>query len=122
MIEENLKVQSAGHESNIESWAESEAGQEFEAQADQREQAEAEQVEDRQEQAEEGTKVASDFAELDADEPDEPDEPEQGEQPEQPSRSASKEAWQDYARDQGADDTDIDGLSRDDLADAYGDR
>ncbi len=39
---------------------------------------------------------------------------------EKPAKSASKEAWESYARSQGATDADLDGKTRDDLVAAYG--
>lgn len=38
----------------------------------------------------------------------------------QPAGNASTEAWQEYAKSQGATDDDIDGLSRDDIRAQYG--
>lgn len=37
-----------------------------------------------------------------------------------PAGNASTEVWQDYARSKGATDADLEGKSRDDLRDAYG--
>lgn len=39
---------------------------------------------------------------------------------EEPAGNASREQWEAYARDQGATDEDIDGMSRDDLRATYG--
>jgi hypothetical protein len=49
------------------------------------------------------------------------DEPPHEEKPDAPSGNASLEAWQDYAKSQGASDDDLEGLSRNDLRDKYSD-
>ena len=49
-----------------------------------------------------------------------PEQETQSSEPVQPAGNASLEDWQDYARSQGASDEDLDGVSRNDLRDAYG--
>ncbi|WP_372733606.1 hypothetical protein [Nocardioides sp.] len=60
-----------------------------------------------------GAVVLGERAASEAEKPDETE-------ADKPAKSASKEAWESYARSKGATDADLDGKTRDDLVAAYG--